>query len=158
MAFWMFLLKTKGLPLPGLWPAIKVPWFFLAKANTLLKVDSDMFTWSLMALRGTLALQSSITTLFSSLERVWSTLHTWLRANGNWSSFLILAAKIVLYYLGRWNFVWFVPIYRRIKYNCSHDFSLKSKGRRTSCRSWFLAATISLRRYVPRYKLSSNAK
>jgi hypothetical protein len=27
---------------------------------------------------------------------------------------------------------------------------LKSKGRRTSCRSWFLAATISLRRYVPR--------
>jgi hypothetical protein len=43
--------------------------FFLAKAKTLLKVDSDILTWSLMALRATLALQSSMATLFSSLEK-----------------------------------------------------------------------------------------
>jgi hypothetical protein len=40
-------------------PATKVSGFFLAKAKTLLKVD----------LRGTLALQSSMATLFSSLEK-----------------------------------------------------------------------------------------
>ncbi len=40
-------------------PVTKVSWFFLAKAKTLLKV----------ALRGTLALQSSMATLFSSLEK-----------------------------------------------------------------------------------------
>jgi hypothetical protein len=43
--------------------------FFLAKAKTLRKVDFDILTWSLMALRGTLALQSSMATLFYSLEK-----------------------------------------------------------------------------------------
>jgi hypothetical protein len=42
---------------------------FFGKGQILLKVDSDILTWSLMALRGSLTLQSSMATLFSSLEK-----------------------------------------------------------------------------------------
>ncbi len=52
-------------------------WFFLAKVKILLNVDLDILTK--IALRGTLALQSSMATLFSTLRRLWLSLHTWLR-------------------------------------------------------------------------------
>jgi hypothetical protein len=44
-------------------------WIFFGKGQILVKVDSDILTLSLVALRGILALQSSMATLFSSLEK-----------------------------------------------------------------------------------------
>jgi hypothetical protein len=60
---------TAGLPMPGMQPAARVFGFFFEKARTLLNVDFNILFYFLVPLRRILALQSSIATCFSFLEK-----------------------------------------------------------------------------------------
>jgi hypothetical protein len=68
MAFWMGLFMRQGLPMPILWPAIKVSGFFWQRPNS---SQSGLRHLDLVpdGLDRHLALQSSMATLFSSLEK-----------------------------------------------------------------------------------------
>ncbi len=95
----------------------------MAKAKTLLKV----------ALRGTLALQSSMATLFSSLEKgllVFPHIAEidW-QMRSRFGSCIILVIKTVIQRLEWQNLVWNIPRHRKTKCNCPQGPSSKGKAR-----------------------------
>jgi hypothetical protein len=72
-------------------------WICLSKGQILLKVDSDILTWSLMAMRGILALQRSIARHFFSLEKCLFIHGCDQLANAIW--------VLALYSVPRWYFI-----------------------------------------------------
>jgi hypothetical protein len=112
-----------------------------------------------MALRGILALQSSMAIFFSLLRRVCLSSHMWLRSIGrcNLSSCIIFVAKTVFSHLGWWNFVWNIWIHRRTKAILSRVLAQRGKpGKPNLYWSCFIAATLRVyvMRHIKHYRIS----